>query len=71
MAYEVVTFLLRDGVPNDSIESVLKEYILDFIVAEPGVQRAYWGVEIENPRKVHMFVHWDSVEAHRELQKKE
>ena len=71
MAYEVIAFVLKDTVANDSIEPVLKEYILDFIVSETGVQKAYWGMEVENPRKVHIFVHWDSIEAHEELQKKE
>ena len=72
MAYEVVTFQLRDEIAlDDSLESVLKKYILDLIVSESGVQRAYWGTTIENPRLVKMFVHWDSVQAHYDLQKKE
>jgi hypothetical protein len=71
MAYEVVTFSLRNGITDDSFESVLKEYIFDLLIEEAGVQGGYWGLELGNPRMVHIFVHWDSVEAHQELQRKE
>lgn len=74
MATEIAIFPLREGQdPNDAngeTTQVLKE-IFATLTQQKGFQRAYWGLEHENPITFRLFVDWDSVEAHREFTKQE
>jgi hypothetical protein len=71
MEYEMVRFVLRDEVEECSLEQVLNAHIFDQLAKEPAVQKGLWGLDKKNPKKVVIFVHWDSVEAHGEFQRKE
>lgn len=74
MATEIAIFQLRSGQRVDDASSsagqVLKE-TLDKLSQQAGFQRAYWGLEVENPENFRLFVDWDSVEAHTEFMNKE
>ncbi|KIW88701.1 uncharacterized protein Z519_10747 [Cladophialophora bantiana CBS 173.52] len=43
----------------------LHDDLLQIILLQPGVQRVYWGREIENPLTLRWFVDWDDVENHK------
>ncbi|KAI9701936.1 MAG: hypothetical protein M1836_001280 [Candelina mexicana] len=43
---------------------------LDTIMAQDGVQRAYWGRQVESPDTLELVVDWDSIDAHDNFSKK-
>ena len=67
MATEIAIFPITEGdLPDDlntTLGKVFKETI-DTVLEQPGAQRAYWGVEVENPTIGRLFIDWDSVDAH-------
>ena len=44
---------------------------LNTVKAQPGFQRAYWSLEVENPSILRLFVDWDSIDAHEKFEKSE
>lgn len=74
MATEIAIFPMREGqTPNDANSETAQVIGETFatLTQQKGFQRAYWGVEHENPGTFRLFVDWDSVEAHREFIKQE
>lgn len=73
MATEIALLKLK---PNTSLtdgghaDTVWKE-TLDAVVAQPGAQRAYWGITEEDPNMLRLFVDWDSVAAHKTFESSE
>ena len=67
MATEIAIFPLKEGkIPDDATSQagqVLKD-TLDTLMEQKGVQRAYWGREIENAKTFRLFVDWDTVDDH-------
>jgi hypothetical protein len=45
------------------------EEALRLIKGWKGCRRIFWGVEIEDPNKLRLFVNWDSLEAHEDANK--
>jgi len=39
--------------------------LLDTLLSQKGVQKVYWGREIENPSTLRLFVDWDSLDGHK------
>ena len=66
-ATEIAIFPITEGDLPDDLNTpsgkIFKEG-LDIILQQPGAQRTYWGVEVENPTTARLFVDWDSVDAH-------
>ncbi|KAL2811610.1 hypothetical protein BJX63DRAFT_433283 [Aspergillus granulosus] len=50
--------------PGSDAYNTLTEKALRLIRGWKGCQAIYWGVEIEDPDRLRLFVDWDSVEAH-------
>src|ERR1700733_12422175 len=40
---------------------------LSTILNQPGAQRAYWGLEVEKPSTLHLFVEWESIDHHKKF----
>ena len=38
--------------------------MLDTVSAQPGFQRGYYGLEVESPNVLHIFVDWNALEDH-------
>jgi heme-degrading monooxygenase HmoA len=74
MATEIAILPLREGKRPDDANSVtgqaLKD-VLNTLTEQDGFQRAYWGIEVENPNVLRLFVDWDSVDAHINFTKNE
>jgi len=73
---EVVIFSLKpnvsvSGVAGDTTAKAAWEYISNTTLEQPGAQRAYWGMEEENPSTLRLFVDWDSLEHHQDFAKTE
>ncbi|EXJ70199.1 uncharacterized protein A1O5_06267 [Cladophialophora psammophila CBS 110553] len=65
---EIVFLPLQDDkFPNDqtSPNGQLHHHLIQTILSQPGVQRVYWGREIENPLMLRWFVDWDDIENHK------
>ncbi|KAF5025441.1 hypothetical protein F66182_2464 [Fusarium sp. NRRL 66182] len=45
------------------------QHVLDTALRQPGAQRVYTGLEIENPSNVWLFLDWDSLEDHQNYPK--
>ena len=45
--------------------------MLKTVLDQPGAQRAYWGLEVENPSMLRLFVDWDSIDDHLNFRKTE
>ena len=74
MATEILIFPVKKGdLPDDlnSASGKIFKDILEKILQHPGAQRAYWGVETENPENVRLFIDWDSVDANLTFTKSE
>lgn len=54
---------------NSDAYNTLTEEAFRLIKGWKGCQRFFWGVEIEDPNKLRLFVNWVSLEAHREANK--
>lgn len=59
--------LIEGGYPDDAHSSSgqMLKYCLDVLLAQKGVQKCYWGREVENPSMMRLFVDWDSVNDHK------
>src|SRR5271156_3565525 len=44
---------------------------LSTILNQPGAQRAYWGLEVEKPSTLHLFVDWESIDHHKKFMESE
>ena len=51
-------------------DSIWKD-ALNTVKAQPGFQRAYWSLEVENPSILRLFVDWDSIDDHETSVKSE
>jgi len=69
-ATEIATFAVLPGSnledPNSAPGTVWQE-ILTTVLDQEGAQRAYWGRQVEDPSMMHLFVDWDSVDAHKKF----
>ncbi len=69
---EFATLPLKAGLnisdPNTAGGSVF-QLLLTTILNQPGAQRVYWGLQIENPSELELFIDWDSYEAHKSFRK--
>lgn len=45
--------------------------VLDTVLSQPGCQRAYYGMEIENPNTLCCLIDWDDISKHVEFMKSE
>lgn len=74
MATEVAIIPLRDGRRPDDPDSeggqAWKD-TLGTLAEQKGMQRNYWGREVENPDVLRLLVDWDSVDAHIDFTKRE
>jgi hypothetical protein len=74
MATEIAAFPLKENQdPNDAngpAGQILKKW-LSTLVKQKGVQRAFWGLELENPSMFRLFVDWDDVDDHISFTKQE
>lgn len=71
---EVVFLPLQDGkIPDDrkSAAGQVHDEILGTLLSQPGVQRVYWGREVENPKMLRWFVDWDDIEDHKKFMNSE
>lgn len=55
--------------PSSDAYKTLTEQALRLIKGWKGCPRIYFGVEIEDPDKLRLFVDWDSVKVHDEANK--
>lgn len=65
---EVVLLPLQAGKnPEDPTSSTAHVHneVLDTLLSQQGVQRAYWGRQVEDQLMLHWFVDWDEIEDHR------
>lgn len=65
---EIAFLPLQDGnVPDDptSAAGQVHAHALQTLLSQPGVQRAYWGRQIDDPKLLIWFVDWDDIEDHR------
>jgi len=70
MATEIAIFKIKEGdLPNDLNTSAGKIFqeCINTVLEQPGAQRAYWGIEVENPTNARLFIDWDSVDAHKKF----
>lgn len=70
---EIAFAPLKKGInvtdPGSDAYKTLTEEAFRRIKGWKACQRVYWGVEIEDPDKLRLFVNWDSLEAHEEANK--
>lgn len=74
MATEIAIFTIKEGdLPDDLSTFVGKAFkgAIHTVIQQPGAQRAYWGIEVENPTNARLFVDWDSYDAHMAFTKSE
>nr|OQO25246.1 hypothetical protein B0A51_09370 [Rachicladosporium sp. CCFEE 5018] len=68
---EVVVFPLAEGAdigdPDSNAAKVLSENI-DLIKQQPGAQGVHFGLQIENPGLLQLFIIWESIDAHKKFQ---
>ncbi|KAK6443665.1 hypothetical protein LTR95_000492 [Oleoguttula sp. CCFEE 5521] len=68
---EVVVFPLASGAdigdPDSNAAKVLSENI-DLIKQQPGAQGVHFGLQIENPGLLQLFIIWESIDAHKKFQ---
>jgi len=62
---EVARVCVKPGVDGD--EAVTKSF--EAALTQPGAQRNYWSLEIENPLVMWGFMDWDTVEDHHNWSK--
>lgn len=67
---EIALALLKKGInvtdPGSDAYKTLTEVAFRLIKGWEGCQRIFWGVEIEDPNKLRLFVNWNSPEAHED-----
>lgn len=69
---EVALLPLQEGKhPEDpsSITGQVHAEALRVLLSQPGVQRVYWGRQVENPLLLRWFVDWDDLEDHKRFMK--
>ena len=69
-ATDFVFLPLQDGkLPDDpnSAAGQAHNALLEILLSQPGVQRAYWGREIEDRLMLRWVVDWDDVEDHKKF----
>jgi hypothetical protein len=70
---EIAFAPLKKGInvtdPGNNAYKTLTEEALRLIKGWKGCRRIFWGVEIEDPNKLRLFVNWDSLEAHEDANK--
>ncbi|OQN95856.1 hypothetical protein B0A48_18141 [Cryoendolithus antarcticus] len=68
---EVVVFPIAEGAdigdPDSKAAKVLSENI-DLIKQQPGAQGVHFGLQIENPGLLQLFIIWESIDAHKKFQ---
>nr|OQO18800.1 hypothetical protein B0A51_14707 [Rachicladosporium sp. CCFEE 5018] len=68
---EVVVFPIAEGAdigdPDSKAAKVLSENI-DLIKQQPGAQGVHFGLQIENPGLLQLFIIWESIDAHKNFQ---
>lgn len=71
---EIVFLPLQPGkIPDDRTTPAGKVHseLLAILLSQPGVQRAYWGRQVEDPRMLRWFVDWDDIEDHKKFMSSE
>jgi len=74
MATEIAHIPLKEGkYPDDPDSGPGRTHrdLLDTLLQQPGVQRCYWGRQVENKDMLMWFVDWDSVDDHKKFMKSE
>ena len=56
--------------PNSPAGSIWQG-ALSTILNQPGAQRAYWGLEVEKPSTLRLFVDWESIDHHKKFMESE
>jgi hypothetical protein len=71
---EITRLPLKTGAtPADanSPAGLIWQDTLSTILNQPGAQRAYWGLEVEKPSTLHLFVDWESIDHHKKFMESE
>ena len=73
---EIAIFPLKStvnlkGVSGDPTPKTTWDNILNTVLDQDGAQRAYWGMEEENPSTLRLFVDWDSLDHHKKFMQSE
>ena len=66
-ATEIAILTLKEGEnPEDQASTAAKvhRHALETLLPQPGLQRIYWGLQVEDHTKLRWFIDWDNVEDH-------
>ena len=67
---EIAYFPLKAGTNVKDVNSQAGQSwanIISTVLDQDGAQRGYFGMEVENPSMLRVFVDWDTVEQHRKF----
>ena len=70
-ATEIAVLPLKKGSSPKDLDSPPGQALKDSLEAlgqVEGFQRCYWGIEVENPNVLDLFIDWDSIESHKKFQ---
>jgi hypothetical protein len=71
---EIVILKLKDpasSLSDSSPTATLWHSILSTAISQPGAQRLHWGVVIEDPSLVRLFIDWDTLAHHKTFEASE
>ena len=71
---EIALLPLKEGkTPDDPTSAAGKVHTeaLNTLLAQPGVQRVYWGRQVEDPLLLRWFVDWDDIKDHENFMNSE
>ncbi|KAK6509194.1 hypothetical protein TWF481_003955 [Arthrobotrys musiformis] len=67
---EICVFTLNEAVTKDLLllPTGIHKSSLSTVLSQPGCQSIYWGLGIEDPKKLFWFIEWDSLSSHTRFQ---
>lgn len=61
----------HDALNPDSVPGKAVEYMINQVLKHPGARNAHWGLSVENPKQLRIFVDWDKVQDHLDYRETE
>ena len=60
-----------DALNTDTVAGKAIEYMINQVLKHPGARHAHWGMSVENPKQLRVFVDWDKVQDHLDYRETE